>query len=178
MFQNVIHGDFVSLLCASESKPMQMWSRVVENGIIRRVHDDDVSSPVVELIASDISRCIIRCPHENSLSLGIKLPILGLIVKNMDENFAFEVTLLDSHGITRRLRASNFLLEATVKPYICHLPLKLDLGWTYVQMNLDDICHHAYKITFVRNRLLMCKYMQIVDCSVCSFLIPCYLNMN
>ncbi|KAK2078621.1 hypothetical protein QBZ16_003461 [Prototheca wickerhamii] len=41
-------------------------------------------------------------------SLGIKLPVLVLVLKNLHQYFTFEVQVLDDTGIKRRFRASNY----------------------------------------------------------------------
>jgi hypothetical protein len=40
--------------------------------------------------------------------LGIELPFLVMIIKNMKKYFTFEVQVLDDKNIRRRFRASNY----------------------------------------------------------------------
>jgi hypothetical protein len=40
--------------------------------------------------------------------LGIKLPFLVMIIKNLKKYFSFEVTIIDDRNIRRRFRASNY----------------------------------------------------------------------
>ena len=43
-----------------------------------------------------------------SEALGIKLPYIVLVVKNLKKYFTFEVQIKDDKNITRRFRASNY----------------------------------------------------------------------
>ena len=36
-----------------------------------------------------------------------------------------------------------------VKPYICTMPLRLDEGWNFLQMNLSEFCKRVYGTNFV-----------------------------
>ena len=66
---------------------------------------------VIELASPNVANTYITCPAQLNRALGIKLPILVLIVKNVKKYFTFEVQILDDKGIKRRFRASNFQVE-------------------------------------------------------------------
>jgi len=55
---------------------------------------------------------------------------------------------LDDKGTRRRFRASTYQKSTRVKPYICTMPLHLDVGWNQVQLNLADIVKRAYGTNF------------------------------
>ena len=77
-----------------------------------------------------MSTTFVTCPAEATQTLGIKMPFLVMIIKNMRKYFSFEVTVrwragqprprpppltrapaaqvIDDKGIKRRFRASNF----------------------------------------------------------------------
>ena len=111
----------------------------VDGGAIRVVHDADIRSAAIEQLASSASpsssthslprptdpdvdtandasskgtnlrRNFISCPPDHSQSLGIKLPVLTLVLKGMQQRFvSFEVQVMDDKGSQRRFRASNF----------------------------------------------------------------------
>lgn len=63
----------------------------MRNGHIKRTTDNDIESLALELIGNNVSTTYITCPADLTKTLGIKLPILVLIVKNMDRYFTFEV---------------------------------------------------------------------------------------
>jgi hypothetical protein len=76
--------------------------------------------------------------------LGIKLPYLVLIIKNLDQYFSFEVQVLDDKEETRRFRASNYQITTRVKPYITTMPMRLDPGWNQIIFNLGDYVKKGY----------------------------------
>lgn len=63
----------------------------VENGHIKRVTDEDIQSSVLEVAGPNVSTAYITCPADPAKTLGIKLPFLVMIVKNMNKYFTFEV---------------------------------------------------------------------------------------
>lgn len=75
---------------------------------MKRCHDDDIQSNVLEVVGSNIQSTYITCPADLSATLGIKLPFLVLVVKNMKKYFSFEIQILDDKNVRRRFRASNF----------------------------------------------------------------------
>lgn len=63
----------------------------VRNGHIKRITDNDIQSLVLEIVGTNVSTTYITCPADPKLTLGIKLPFLVMIVKNMKKYFTFEV---------------------------------------------------------------------------------------
>lgn len=62
-----------------------MYVLLVENGSIKRIADDDVQSGVLELVGENVAVNYITCPADPKKALGIKLPYIVLIVKNVRE---------------------------------------------------------------------------------------------
>ncbi|KAA3456917.1 cilia and flagella-associated protein 20 [Gossypium australe] len=108
MFKNTFQSGFLSILYSLGSKPLQIWDKEVENGHVKRPHDDDIQSNVLEIIGSNIQSNFITCPADPAATLGIKLPFLVMIVKNLKKYFSFEIQVLDDKNVRRRFRASNF----------------------------------------------------------------------
>ena len=50
----------------------------------------------------------VSAPCDPKGTLGIKLPFLVMIIKNMKKYFSFEVEVLDDKNVRRRFRASNY----------------------------------------------------------------------
>lgn len=75
---------------------------------MKRCHDDDIQSNVLEVVGSNIQSTYITCPADLSATLGIKLPFLVLVVKNVKKYFSFEIQILDDKNVRRRFRASNY----------------------------------------------------------------------
>lgn len=108
------------------SKPLQIWDKKVRNGHIKRITDQDIQSSVLEIVGTNVSTTFITCPADASKTLGIKLPFLVMILKNLKKYFTFEVQVLDDKNVRRRFRASNYQSTTRVKPFICTMPMRLD----------------------------------------------------
>lgn len=80
----------------------------VRNGHIKRITDSDIQSSVLEIAGVNVSTTFITCPSDPKKTLGIKLPFLVMIIKNLKKYFTFEVTVLDDKNVHRRFRASNY----------------------------------------------------------------------
>ncbi|CAL5431087.1 unnamed protein product [Camellia sinensis] len=131
------------------SKPLQIWDKEVVNGHIKRPQDEDIQSNVLEIVGSNVQSTYITCPVDPAATLGIKLPFLVMIVKNLKKYFTFEIQVLDDKNVRRRFRASNFQAVTRVKPFICTMPLKMDEGWNQIQLNLADFTRRAYGTNYV-----------------------------
>lgn len=134
-----------SVLRAGRSKPLQIWDKKVRNGHIKRITDQDIQSSVLEIVGTNVSTTFITCPADASKTLGIKLPFLVMILKNLKKYFTFEVQVLDDKNVRRRFRASNYQSTTRVKPFICTMPMRLDevrlrpsLAPTVVKQGLSD----------------------------------------
>jgi hypothetical protein len=192
MFRNTYQAGFLSILYSIGSKPLQIWDKkgkscscckrssfisgkqietlyAVRNGHIKRITDSDIQSSVLEIAGSNVSTTFISCPADPKKTLGIKLPFLVMIIKNLKKYFTFEVTVLDDKNVHRRFRASNyqvchplaiwqainiylfFAAQSTtrVKPFICTMPMRLDEGWNQIQFNLSDFTRRAYGTNYI-----------------------------
>ena len=90
----------------------------MRNGHIKRITDQDIQSSVLEIMGTNVSTNYITCPADPQKTLGIKLPFLVMIIKNLKKYFTFEVQVLDDKNVRRRFRASNYQVRAryTVPP--------------------------------------------------------------
>lgn len=131
------------------SKPLQIWDSEVRNGHIKRITDEDIQSSVLEIMGTNVSTNYITCPANVKKTLGIKLPFLVMIIKNLRKYFTFEVQVLDDKNIRRRFRASNYQSTTRVKPFICTMPMRLDDGWNQIQFNLADFTKRAYGTNYI-----------------------------
>lgn len=149
MFRNTFQSGFLSILYSIGSKPLQIWDSKVKNGHIKRITDQDIQSSVLEIMGTNVSTSYIVCPNDPKQTLGIKLPFLVMIIKNLNKYFTFEVQVLDDKGVKRRFRASNYQSTTRVKPFICTMPMRLDDGWNQIQFNLSDFTRRAYGTNYV-----------------------------
>ena len=106
MFRNTYQSGFLSILYSIGSKPLQIWDKkgmtfpillvysifneqlsllciLVRNGHIKRITDPDIQSSVLEIMGTNVSTTFIQCPADPKKTLGIKLPFLVMIIKNV-----------------------------------------------------------------------------------------------
>ena len=76
-------SDSRAPLLRTGSKPLQIWEKQVRNGHIKRITDNDIQSSVLEIMSTNISTTFVSCPADNTKTLGIKLPFLVMIIKNV-----------------------------------------------------------------------------------------------
>ncbi|KAM7384371.1 hypothetical protein PAMA_011632 [Pampus argenteus] len=105
--------------------------------------------PVTLLSCCPYSTTYITCPADPKKTLGIRLPFLVMIIKNLKKYFTFEVQVLDDKNVRRRFRASNYQSTTRVKPFICTMPMRLDDGWNQIQFNLSDFTRRAYGTNYI-----------------------------
>jgi hypothetical protein len=87
---------------------LMLYQFAVVDGHIKRPQDEDIQSNVLEIIGTNVQSTYITCPADPSATLGIKLPFLAIIVKNLKMYFTFEIQVLDDKNVRRRFQASNF----------------------------------------------------------------------
>lgn len=90
MFKNTYQSGFLSILYSIGSKPLQIWdkqstcqSHAVHNGHIKRLTDQDIQSSVLEIMGTNVTTAFVTCPQNPNETLGIKLPFLVMIIKNV-----------------------------------------------------------------------------------------------
>ncbi|XP_057671839.1 fibrous sheath CABYR-binding protein-like [Diorhabda carinulata] len=149
MFANTYQSGFISIFYSVGSNPLAIWDRQVKNGHIRRVIDEDVKSLVLEVAGTNVATTYITCPIKPRASLGIRMPFLVMIIKNMKKYFTFEIQILDDKDMHRRFRVSNFQSSTKVRPFCTTMPIGLSSGWNQVQFNLADFTKRAYGSTYM-----------------------------
>ncbi|CAH8563868.1 unnamed protein product [Schistosoma turkestanicum] len=158
MIGEVNSNRFLSVFYSVGSKPLEKWRQQVSNGRIDRITDEEIQSYVLEILGRNISTTLITCPNVTNKSLAIKMPILVIILKNLNKYFSFEVQVLDDQNLKRRFHASTCQTTAVVKPFACMMPIKLDAGWNQVQFDLADFTRKAYGTTYVETIKLSDAY--------------------
>lgn len=76
----------ISKLFRCRSKPLQIWDKQVRNGHIKRITDPDIQSSVLEIMGTNVSTTYVTCPADSKKVLGIKLPFLVMIIKNVRDD--------------------------------------------------------------------------------------------
>ncbi|XP_046833527.1 cilia- and flagella-associated protein 20-like [Vespa crabro] len=149
MYRKSYQSGFLSILFSCGSAPLESWGMHVKNGYIRRVIDEEVKSLALELAGTNVATTYIFCPAEKKKVLGISLPFLIMIIKNMKRYFTFEITILDDKNMHRRFRVSNFQSTTRVRPFCTTMPIGLSGGWNQIQFNLADFTRRAYGSNYV-----------------------------
>ncbi|ORX93362.1 DUF667-domain-containing protein [Basidiobolus meristosporus CBS 931.73] len=149
MFRNNFQSGLLSIFYSLGNQPLQLWNQHTNDlGKIAIETDEDVSAPVLTISSPKLSSTYISCPARSEAELGIKLPILVMIVKNVGKYFSFEVHVRDDKRIVRRFRVSTFQTESRIQPDLCTLPLRLDEGWNQLQFDLNDFVRRAYQTSY------------------------------
>ncbi|XP_063386137.1 uncharacterized protein LOC134672166 [Cydia fagiglandana] len=148
MFKNTFQSGLLSIFYSCGSNPLAIWDSEVQNGHIKRLTDKEVNSIVLEIVSTNVATTYITCPKNNHV-LGIKLPFLVIIVKNLKRYFSFEITVLDDNNMRRRFRISNFQSTTKIKPFCTSMPIGLSGGWNQIQFNLADFTKRAYGTQFI-----------------------------
>ncbi|XP_063830397.1 cilia- and flagella-associated protein 20-like [Ostrinia nubilalis] len=148
MFKNSYQNGLLSIFYSCGSNPLAIWDMEVKNGHIKRLTDNEVNSIVLEIVSTNVATTFISCPKRNQV-LGIKLPFLVMIVKNLKRYFSFEITVLDDKNMRRRFRISNFQSTTKIKPFCTSMPIGLSGGWNQIQFNLADFTRRAYGTQFI-----------------------------
>ena len=148
----------------------------MRNGHIKRITDNDIQSLVLEIEGTNVSTTYICAPADPKKTLGIKLPFLVMIIKNLKKYFTFEVQVsfflifkvsvltvqskvLDDKNVRRRFRASNYQSTTRVKPFICTMPMRLDEGWNQIQFNLSDFTRRAYGTNYIETLRVQVRFL-------------------
>ncbi|XP_018360161.1 PREDICTED: cilia- and flagella-associated protein 20-like [Trachymyrmex cornetzi] len=149
MFRNTYQGGFLSILYSCGSSPLELWDMHVKNGYIRRITDEEIKSLALEIAGTNVATTYIYCPAYPKKELGIKLPFLIIIIKNMKKYFTFEITILDDKNMHRRFRVSNFQSMTRIRPFSTSMPIGLSGGWNQIQFNLSDFTQRAYGTNYI-----------------------------
>lgn len=114
MYRTVYQKGCFSVLYSVGGRPLANWAIHVcilfvfefhficnyfqtQNGYVKRVLDDDIKSMVLEIMGTNVSTMYISTPRDPKKELGIKLPFLVLLIKNMHKCFSFEVKVSTNH---------------------------------------------------------------------------------
>lgn len=124
MFKNTFQSGFLSILYSIGSKPLQIWDKKVRNGHIKRITDNDIQSLVLEIVGTNVSTTYITCPADPKKTLGIKLPFLVMIIKNLKKYFTFEVQV-------RSICVNVRILLTVIFLFLCQLYFSLNLHFAF-----------------------------------------------
>nr|XP_049701219.1 cilia- and flagella-associated protein 20-like [Helicoverpa armigera] len=148
MFRQAYQRGMLTIFYSIGSKPLAIWDTFTKDGYIKRFLDEDIKSMILEIGGTNVSTTYIVCPKGKEV-LGVSMPFLVMVLKNLKKYFSFEVTILDETGTRRRFRISNFQSTTQVLPLCTVMPIGLSDGWNQINLNLPEFTKRAYKKQFV-----------------------------
>lgn len=149
MFRNTFQKGLLSIFYSCGSKPLVIWDSKTDNGYIKRILDDEVKSLVLDIRGTNVATCYISAPALPCSCLGVKLPFLTIVVKNLNKLFSFEIQILDDKNQLRRFRSSNYQSQNRINNFMVSLPLALTNGWNQIQLNLAEFTRRAYGTNYM-----------------------------
>lgn len=119
------------------------------SGKIRKVLDQEIHSTVYEMTTTNTATTYITCPKDPKKTLGIRLPFLVMILKNLKKNFAFEITIKDQFGLTKRFNVSTYGSKTSISTMNCAMPLCLSDGWNQIHFNMAEFTRRAFNVEYM-----------------------------
>ncbi|CAK9813903.1 Cilia- and flagella-associated protein 20 [Anthophora quadrimaculata] len=153
---------YVSLLYSISDKPLEYWSKQhSQSGRIRKILDSDLLENVIEI--QDFEQphgygTSIICPPDSSQFLNIELPILVIVIKNLNLQCRIQVQVVDTKNCLHHFQFTNAENERqSSKGVICRVKVKLETGWNKLELNLSNLLQTAFKSDYaVTQRLQIC----------------------
>lgn len=142
-------GPFFTVFYSIGSRPLAGWKPQIKNGHCKRVTDADLNSSVLELVGWNVTTCFIYAPIHPFKSMGIRLPCVTFVIKNLQNYFTFQIEIRDSDNQLRRFQASSFLNRSRYSTFLTQMPLRLDAGWNNIEIDLVDFTKRAYGTDYV-----------------------------
>jgi len=149
VYKNIGQQGFLSVMYAIGQRPLDNWEKQIRQGHVKRMTDADIRSLVIEILGNNVNTTFITSPPNPHQVLGVRLPIMIMVVKNMKRYFAFEVQILDDTGVRRRFTVSNYQTTTKVTPFTTQMPMRLDEGWNQISMNLAELTRKVYGTGYV-----------------------------
>ncbi|SOV21290.1 transcription factor IIb, putative [Plasmodium sp. DRC-Itaito] len=156
MYRNKYQPNILSLLLSAGSKPLEIWKTKTKKGCVRKVLDDTIKLSAIEILSENTSDSYIYTAPQPFKSLSITLPIIVLIIKNMNKYFSFRISILDDKRCRRTFRISNFQTVTRLSNKWCTMPMVLNEGWNIIQINLNDYTEKAFRT----------KYKETIDIQI------------
>ncbi|GKD12557.1 cilia- and flagella-associated protein 20, partial [Tanacetum coccineum] len=144
------------------------------NGQVKRTHDEDIQSNILEIVGTNVQSTYITCPADPSATLGIKLPFLAMTrVKpfictmplKMDDGWnQIQLNLAD---LTRRAYGTNYVETLRVQVHAnCRLRRIYFSDRLYSEEELPPefklYLPMQKKVALLLNHLRHCKYYEML----------------
>ncbi|KAL4083098.1 hypothetical protein QTP88_028428 [Uroleucon formosanum] len=150
MFQTKFQEPLISVYYSIGSRPLDNWAvHQCREREMQHIQDDLLKSNVLQIQSPNVNACCITCPKNPKSSLSIRQPFVTLLVKNLGRFFTFEITILDSENIRRRVRVSNYHTIKKLSTFMITMPFCMNEGWNQLNLNLAAITSDSFKTTYV-----------------------------
>ncbi|ODM93950.1 Cilia- and flagella-associated protein 20 [Orchesella cincta] len=172
LFGQSIQAGILSIFHSGNDRALDIWEKQVRKGHIKKVHDVHISANTLEIMGANMASVFITTPIGIFQTLGVRLPFLVFVVKNLRKHFMFDVLVLDDKNLRRRLRFTNSISTCRIKPHISLIPLALDDGWNEIKINLPEILQKTYSSAFKETVRVQvhgnCRLRRILFCEKTS----------
>jgi hypothetical protein len=119
-------------------------------------------------MSTNVSTTFISCPGDASKTLGIKLPFLVMLIKNLKKYFSFEVQVLDDKNVRRRFRASNYQVCCNCLAQLCCPMLEVPTSVCDVKIHCNNSIVCASRLSMY----LVCQHgMGLIEHLTCRCLL-------
>ncbi|XP_071869372.1 uncharacterized protein [Bombus fervidus] len=153
---------YVSLLYSISDKPLEYWSKQQsQSGRIRKILDSDLLENVIEI--QDFEQphgygTSIICPSDSSQFLNIELPVLVMVIKNLNLHCRLQVQVADNQNCQHHFQFTNAESEKqNSKGVICRVKVKFETGWNKLELDLSNLTQTAFKQQYaITQRIQIC----------------------
>lgn len=149
LFRGAFQNGFLSIFYSVGSKPLELWDKQLRTGYLKRVVDYEIRSQTIEMMSNNVNTTFMTTPPGAYQSLGIRLPVLVLVVKNLNRYFLFEVQIMDDTNTRRRFKVCNYTPSVKIRPFSCEVPLKMEEKWNQVTVNLQEMTRKSFGTGYV-----------------------------
>ncbi|CAG03683.1 unnamed protein product, partial [Tetraodon nigroviridis] len=138
-----------SILNSIDKDPLRFWRKKVESGHVESVMDEDIRSSAIEVQGRNMQNNFITCPVDPEGSLGIRLPILNMLLKKTGEDFSFEITVIDNTNVRRQIVQTTFKKDMKAKVCVVCFPIRLSDSWERIDFNLAELTNELFGTEYV-----------------------------
>ncbi|XP_076284297.1 uncharacterized protein LOC143210906 [Lasioglossum baleicum] len=152
-------AGYVSLLYSISDKPLEYWRKhQSQSGRIRKILDSDLLENVIEVQdleqTNDYGTSIL-CPPDSSQFLNIELPVLVVVIKNLNLHCRLQVQVVDTQNCLHHFQFTNAESERyNSRGVICRVRVKLETGWNKLELNLSQLTQTAFNSIYAATQRL------------------------
>ncbi|CAD1480062.1 unnamed protein product [Heterotrigona itama] len=148
---------YLSLLYSIGDKPLEYWSKQQsQSGRVRKILDSDLLENVIEI--QDFEQphgygTSINCPSDSTQFLNVGLPILAVVIKNLNLNCRLQVQVADNQNCQHHFQFTNAETEKqNCRGVICRVRIRLESGWNKLELDLSSLTQTAFKQQYAVTR--------------------------